>query len=102
MQRGDFDGWNIGRCEIRNCSHHRFRRTQLMNVDKERDYCKFSAIFTPKRYFSRRLLLGDAMQSAAFLHELEAINTRHFSVWEYLADHADGTIVILRLAEGGH
>lgn len=45
------------------------------------------------------LLLRDAVQRAAFLDEIEAIDAYHLAVAEELAQHAEGAVVVLLLAE---
>lgn len=47
------------------------------------------------------LLLGNAVQGAAFFDEIEAVDGDDFTIGEKLADHAGGAVVIAVLTEGG-
>ena len=48
----------------------------------------------------RGLLLGDAVEGAAFLDEVEAVDGDDLAIRKLLGDDADGTTVVFRLAEG--
>lgn len=57
---------------------------------------------TQRRYFLLRgLLLGDAVEGAAFLDEVEAVDGDDLAVGELLGDDAEGADVVFPLAEGG-
>lgn len=51
--------------------------------------------------FLRGLLLRDAMQRAAFLDEVEAVDRDDLAGGELFGDDAEGTVVVFPLAEGG-
>ena len=50
---------------------------------------------------SFRLLLGNAVERAAFLDEVEAVDRDYFAVGEVFGNDAEGLFVVFRLAEGG-
>ncbi len=51
--------------------------------------------------WSGGLLLGDAVEGAALLDEIEAIDGDDLAAWEKLADEPEGAVIIAGLPEGG-
>ena len=51
---------------------------------------------------SRRLLLRNAMQRAAFLNQIEAIDRNDFPAREKLSDDSQGAVIVFPLTERRH